>query len=177
MPYAVELALDDAAAAAVRTLWRRAAEAGFAFMTESGAHPHVSLAIWDDVDRPAMQDGLARFAAHTPPIEVRFPRIDAFATTGVLFLALDGNRRLSDVQRRCHQALAPHGQAPWPHYAPDLWVPHCTLAMDLDGAVAEVRAALEPAPLPLRGRLERAELVEFRPVRHLMTVPLTGSDR
>jgi 2'-5' RNA ligase len=174
MPYAVELALDDGSASVVRALWRRAADAGFPFMAESGAHPHVSLAIWDDIDRPAMEHGIARLAAETAPIDVLFPTIDSFALTGVLFLALANNRQLLEIQDRCHRALASLGRAAWPHYGPGVWVPHCTLAMDLDDALVRVRAVLEPAPLPLRGRLERAELVQFRPVRHLMAAPLAG---
>jgi hypothetical protein len=39
------------------------------------------------------------------------------------------------------------------------WVPHCTLAQDIEGA----------------GRLTRAELVRFRPVHYLTAVPLMPS--
>ena len=174
MPYAVELALDDASAAIVRELWRRVADAGFPFMAESGAHPHVSLAIWDDVDRAAITRRLHDFARDTTPIDVVLAAVASFPTTGVLFLALEEHRGLREIQRRCHAMLAPHGRAAWPHYAPDVWVPHCTLGMDLSEALPRVRAQVEPARLPLSGRLERAELVEFRPVRHLVAAPLAG---
>ena len=174
MPYALELALDDRSTAVVRTLWRGAADAGFPSMAESGAHPHVSLAIWDEIDRAAMEDAIGRFAGDTPAVDVVFPTVGSFPTTGAVFLALAESPQLREVHARCHRALAALGRGAWPHYAPGVWVPHCTLAMDLGAAVARIHAVLQPAPLPLRGRLERAELVEFRPVRHLMAAPLAG---
>jgi 2'-5' RNA ligase superfamily len=172
MPYALELALDDQSAAVVRALWRRAADVGFPFMAESGANPHVSIAIWDEIDRSAMAEAIGRFAGATPVVDVVFPTMGSFPTTGVVFLALAENPRLLDVHARCHRALPALGRGAWPHYAPGVWIPHCTLAMDLGDAVERIHAMLQPAPLPLRGRLERAELVEFRPVRHLMAAPL-----
>ena len=172
MPYALELALDDAAGAVVRRLWRDLAAAGFPFMAESGAVPHVSLAIWNHVDREAMEDAVRRFAAETPTIEVVLPAVGAFVSTGVAFLTLEPSMPLREAQARCHRLLAPAGREAWPHYAPDAWIPHCTLAMDLGDAAGHVAGRLLQAPLPLAGQLVRAELVEFRPVRTLMTAPL-----
>jgi hypothetical protein len=48
---ALELALDDVAAMAVRKLWGELAAAGFTFPAMSGANPHISLAIWDTIDQ------------------------------------------------------------------------------------------------------------------------------
>ena len=174
MPYALELALDTESAAFVRSLWQRMADAGFPFMAESGAHPHVSLAIWDDVDRSRMEDAVGDFAAETPRLDVVLSAVATFPSTGVVYLAVHADERLRVAQRRCHEALAAHGRGAWADYAPGAWIPHCTLAMDVDDALARLVAVADTAPLPRLGRLERAELVEFRPVRHLMAVPLAG---
>jgi hypothetical protein len=103
-----------------------------------------------------------------------FPRVDVFSSTGVVFLAPDADEALSHAHAVCHHVLGPHGENPWPHYAVGAWIPHCTLAQDLEttDAVARARAVAARTPLPLVGRLERAELIEFRPVRCLVTVPL-----
>jgi 2'-5' RNA ligase len=172
MPYAMELALDDEAGAVVRGLWQRVADAGFPFMACSGAHPHVSLALWEHVDRDAMEAGLRRFAARCPVVDVAFPAVEMFASTGVVFLALAPSAPLREVQARCHAMLAALGRDPWAQYAPAAWVPHCTLGMDLGKDVERVAALVRAAFVPLRGRLVRAELVEFRPVRHLLAAPL-----
>ena len=175
MPYALALALDDAAARVVRALWRDVADAGFPWMAESGANPHVSLAIWDAIDRDAMLARLPRFAAETPAIDAVFPRIGTFDEAGVVFLAPEVGARLREVHAHCHRAFADLGRGAWPHYASGAWVPHCTLAMDAGAALDRITALARRAPLPLHGRLERAELVEFRPVRRLAFAALAAA--
>jgi hypothetical protein len=80
MPYALELALDDRAARAVRRAWEELADAGITYMARSGARPHVSLGIWDTIDRVAFEAELARFAVRiagrTPlPLESRLVEV------------------------------------------------------------------------------------------------------
>jgi 2'-5' RNA ligase len=176
MPFAVELSLDHDAAAVVRTAWRALAGAGFPLMAELGANPHVSLVIWDDVDVAGMTAATAELSRHTPPLPIVFDRVAVFSTTGVVFLAPRPDTALQDVQARWHQDLAGHGRRPWPHYAPNVWVPHCTLAQDLADArtIARARRLTERIPLPLVGRLERAELIRFRPVHTLAVAALDG---
>jgi 2'-5' RNA ligase len=175
MPYALALALDDASARVVRALWRDVADAGFPWMAESGANPHVSLAIWDEIDRDAMPTRLERFAAETPAIDVVFPRVGTFDSAGVVYLEPEVGARLREVHAQCRRAFADLGRGAWPHYAPGVWVPHCTLAMDFGAALDRIAAGARRAALPLRGRLERAEIVEFRPVRHLAVAALAAA--
>jgi 2'-5' RNA ligase len=172
MPFALAVALDPDSAAVVWAAWRELAAAGFPFMAESGAAPHVSLAIWDEIDAAAMSAAVADWSRDTAELAIVFERVAVFPTTGVVFLAPAADPALRDMQRRCHGQLAAHGRRPWPHYAPDVWVPHCTLAQDLDGPLARARAIAERVPLPVAGRLSRAELIRFHPVQHLSTVPL-----
>jgi len=174
MPFALELALDPESAAAVRTAWRALAVAGFPLMADLGANPHVSLAIWEEIDVTAMSAAVAELGRETAPLPIAFDRVAVFPTTGVVFLAPVPDAALRDMQARCQRRLGAHGRQPWPHYAPDTWVPHCTLAQDLDdpGALARARSVAERMPLPVIGRLERAELVRFRPVQLLSAAPL-----
>lgn len=175
MPFALELTLDPLAAASVREVWGKLAAAGYTFPAESGASPHVSLVIWDTVDRDAVTRAILSFARRTPPIDVTFQRVGSFADSGAVFLAPEVDRRLLEVHASCHRHFAGLGGGAWPYYAVGTWVPHCTLAQDL--GAEDVTAALaiaQQARLPLRGRLELVELVEFRPVRRIVTAPLAG---
>ncbi len=177
MPYAVELALDDEAAGIVRALWREIAAAGAPSMADSGANPHVSLMIWDDIEREAMLSALTRFGAETPAIDVVFPRVETFPSSGVVFLAPVADAGLLDAHARCHRTFAGLGRGAWPHYDHGAWAPHCTLAMDLETEMDRIVSVAQRAPLPLRGRLVRVELVEFRPVRRLAFAPLAAGPR
>ncbi|MBI2204611.1 MAG: 2'-5' RNA ligase family protein [Candidatus Rokubacteria bacterium] len=167
MPYAVELDLDPASGALVRQLWRALADVGVTWMEESGATPHVSLAIWDRIDHRAFDAELARLAADTRPMPITFDAVGTFPA-GAVFLRPVPDPALVDLQRRCHARLSPFAAEPWTYYLPHAWIPHCTLAMDVPpDRMAEVLAVARRAPLPIAGRLEAVGIVEFRPVRLL----------
>ena len=174
MPFAIELALDEASAAPVRAVWRRLADVGIRFMAESGADPHVSLVIWDglDVERAAAE--VTTLAANTMPLDVTFTDVRAFGAE-VVYLVVAESAALAALQRRVDARLAMLGRDRWPHYAPAAWIPHCTLAMDLGSATAVTALGVAGSlTLPLAGRLERMAIVEFRPVRERFSRPLTG---
>lgn len=178
MGFALELALDEETSTAVCRLWRTLAEAGFGDMAALGARPHISLGVWEAVGRDAFERELVGLAERTGPLAVTLERVTAFTTTGVVYLATAPAPALAAVQARAQEGCASAARRPSPYYAPDVWVPHCTLAQDLSASdLAAALAIARGAPLPLRGRLERAALVEFRPVRTLAEARLTGPAR
>src|SRR5881396_3078328 len=124
MPYALELGLDDHAAAVVRRLWHDLEDEGIVHMARSQARPHVSVGIWDSLDRDAAEAELTRFATEVAPLPTR-------------------------------------------------WVPHCTLATDV--TAEQFTRALEVArrvALPIACRLVEIGIVEFGPVKQLISRPL-----
>lgn len=175
MPYAVELALDAEAGRVVRALWEALSDAGVTGKAPPGAEPHVSVAIWEHVDRARLEAELARVADETAPISITLDAIGSFAG-GVVFLRPADETALRELHARLHRLFRGLGREAWDYYLVDAWTPHCTLASDvppdrLDEAVAVARRA----PLPIVGRLEAIALVEFRPVRPLARYPLAGS--
>jgi len=175
MPFAVELTLDVEAGTAVRHLWHAVADAGVAdFMLRSGAAPHVTLAVYDDLDVEAYVTRLGAFAAATAPQPVRFASLGVFPNSGVVFLAPLVTPALLAVHARFHAEFAPPG-ASWAHYLPGQWVPHCTLAMELaPDAIAPAVEVCRHAALPLAGRLVEVGVIEFRPVAQRYAFALTG---
>jgi 2'-5' RNA ligase len=172
MPYAVELALDHAAGAEVRAIWRALEGAGIVDLARSGAEPHVSLGIWAALDLPALEAALATFARGQRPLDVVFASVETFSG-GVVYLATEATAAQRDAQAELHRRVACLGTGAWAHYAPGVWVPHCTLAMDLTPAQLTIALALaRRAPLPLRARLVRVAIVEFRPVREIRAFDL-----
>ena len=150
MSYAIELALDAAAAAAIRHLWRELDDAGITYMARSGARPHVSLGVWETVDPSTAEAALTRFASETAPLPLTFASIGLFPGVAV-FLAATVTSELLDLHARVHNRSADIGAAPWDHSRPGVWVPHCTLATDLAKDQFEIG------------------LVEFRPVKQLVS--------
>jgi hypothetical protein len=63
---------------------------------------------------------------------------------------------------------------------PGVWVPHCTVAVDLQPCsrhlVNEMRRALsEHIELPWPATVERMGVVKFRPIEHQASFPLGGA--
>ena len=109
MAFAIELALDAASAAPVRALWRRLAEAGIRFMAESGADPHVSLAIWDALDVARAAAEVDAVAGAIPPVDITFTHVAAFGAE-VVYLAPAPSAPLAELQARVHGRFAPLGE-------------------------------------------------------------------
>jgi len=174
MPFAIELALDADSGRVVRALWRRLADAGLRFMADSGADPHVSVAIWEELDVAEAAIEVASLAAATAPLALSFPEVRTFGDE-VVYLAVAASAGLRDLQARVDAAVGRHGGGSWAHYVPASWLPHCTLAMDLGpGQLAVALAVVRALPLPLNGHLDRIAIVEFRPVRERFSQALTG---
>lgn len=174
MAFAVELALDPAAAARVREIWEALAEAGLDYMAGCGAVPHISLVLWDDVDQPAAKRALESFAGDTPPIDVSLVHVDHFGDVAV-YLAPTPAPALAAAHTLFHERFGGLRVNPPPYYTPAASVPHCTLAMDFTPEMTAIAVAIaRRARLPITGRLERVELIEFRPVQPRHSVPLAG---
>ena len=80
---------------------------------------------------------------------------------------------LLELQAGLHARFSRIGAAPWGHYRPSMWVPHCTLATDV--TAERFTRALEVArrvALPIACRLVEIGIVEFRPVKQLISRPL-----
>src|SRR5262245_66205787 len=112
MPYAIELALDPESATVVRRVWRELAGAGIEYMAASGARPHVSLGIWESLDRDRADAELTRFAAETSPVRVAFASVGLFPGVAV-FLAPTVPAALPELQPGFHRRSGGLGRAQW----------------------------------------------------------------
>ena len=177
MPYAVELALDPSSAAVVRRIWDELDRAGITWMARSGAHPHMTVGIWETLDVDETARELTRLAGETPPVRLALASVGLFPGVAV-FLAPVVTAELLDLHERVHPKLDRLGAGAWDHYRPGAWVPHCTLATDLaPDQFGTALAIAGRAPLPLECRLVEVGIVEFRPVKQLVSRVLGGAGR
>jgi len=115
------------------------------------------------------------FVTRVSSMPVELASIGIFpGETSVLFLAPVVRERLLAAQRHWHQ-VAGHQAACTPHYQPQAWVPHVTLAMHLTGANAAAAVKLlAPKWRPVRGRLASAAVICFPPVEVARRWQLAG---
>ncbi len=180
MGYAVELFYDDESDRAVRRIWDGlGAMLERPSLSELGARPHVSLAVYSDeladcLDMAGFEEILREFAQLATSFEFKLSSVGTFpGGEGVVFLAPVVTRQLLAFHARFHDAFSRHRDAAAPYYRPGQWVPHCTVAIDL--APSEVTKAVDycrEAFRPICGRFEEIGLIEFRPVKELVAVKL-----
>ncbi len=184
MPYAVELFFDQRTDTAVRGLWKWLANEGIStYLASSDSIPHISLGGFDGLDTAQLMQITAHLnsiADNTAPFPLNFSGIEGFVNTGVIFLAPEVPPELTSIHNTFCGALGGLRDFLWPLYVPGVWVPHCTLAIDLRPCsrhlVGEMRRALgEHIELPWPATIERIGLVKFRPIEQQVSFRMSGN--
>lgn len=172
MPFAVALTLDPTAAGPVETLWRRLAEAGLSErMLRLGYPPHVTLGLYDQLEPAEAAKTLAAVVAVRPQLTVQFGALGVFpGRENVLWLAPQPDPRLLALHAELQVAMAAEAQA---YYRNGAWLPHCTLAPDLDGAKLQAALGLLTVDwAPFGGSFASIDLLRVDPVEIIWRMPL-----
>lgn len=174
VPYAVTLRLDDDAAARVERMWRALADqAGDDDALRLGYPPHITLAVLPDtVPAEALEGSALRVVRSWDALPVVIAGFGVFpGTPPVVWAAPVVTERLLARHGTLHAALAPFPIDP--HYRPGAWVPHVTLSKEGRSTAARaIEIAASAWDGPIRGLLDRADLVRFRPVSVLCSEAL-----
>lgn len=142
--YAAELYFDPAGEARVHHLWEGLAEMGLrSGLLEMDSRPHISLAIFDDLEVERLEEGLREFARTTAPLEVDLSCAGTFPSReGVVFVAPVVTAELLAMHHRFHMLLDELGVVSSEHYRPGVWIPHCTVGIYLSDAEIPVAVDL-----------------------------------
>jgi 2'-5' RNA ligase len=177
MPYAIELDLDHVGIARVMKLWQQLhTEFGGADLVSMGATPHVSLAVIPEADKSELTSIIQECAGYTAPIASCLSAAAAFPTReGVIFLVPVVTTHLLALHHYLCERLAAASITVNPLYRQEHWIPHCTVALDLppyhvNQAFALACAADVYHPI----QLDVIRLIEFRPIRTHIHLPLSG---
>ncbi|MEW6641355.1 MAG: 2'-5' RNA ligase family protein [Pseudomonadota bacterium] len=163
MAYAISLLLDDKAADRIRWHWELLAATKLSrSMLELGYAPHLTLAVYDELDVAAAQDALDHVFAGRPALDVALTVVETFASSGVIYAALAESVELKQLQADVAAALPGTER---PDYRPQGFTPHVTLATGLSPTSLELaRRLFEQYWGSFAGCCEIAELAEFVPV-------------
>jgi 2'-5' RNA ligase len=169
VPYAVTLPLDDAAAAHVERIWRALADrAGDNDAIRLGYTPHITLAVLPDTS-PTAEIEEAAFSAtkNWEGLPAHLAGFGVFPETPpTIWVAPVVTERLLARHASLHAALTRFSVHP--HYRPGAWVPQVTLSKNGQSSAARaVEIATSVWQGPISARLERIDLVRFRPVEVL----------
>jgi 2'-5' RNA ligase len=161
----INICFDEISAAKVESLQRRLSQRSITDCAERlGYAPHITLLRYDEGSLDEMIEAARGFREQAASLASAICSLSLFGgASPVLWLGLVPNAPLYEF----HRAL--HGKLPdlnvHSHYAPENWVPHVTLAADLDQSSA---AAAVDATLPIFGPFtanpDRIEIVTFPPI-------------
>ena len=174
MPFAITLALDDAGATHIEELWHAlSAEGVSSSMLRLGYGAHLTLGLFAELDAERARHVLASVAAGHRALPISFAGLGLFkGPRSVLFAGPVVTRELLDLHAALHEALDASAHE---HYRVGAWVPHCTLADDLDETRApEAVRVVTKRWAPFAATGARLELVEFPPVRIIHVTALEG---
>jgi 2'-5' RNA ligase len=143
-------------------------------------HPHVSYLVGDSSRPNAVGTALARAAAAIRPVTVTIEGLGIFdGPRPVLFLRVAKSPELLEIHLRLLDATQDLWDDLWPHYLPEAWCPHVTLALDdlAPGQAAAVLADLGRRSVRFTTRLESLDQVRLALPRHvyLGRWPLCGA--
>jgi 2'-5' RNA ligase len=173
MAFAISIRAMGATGSALRDLWNRFGEfEPSPSMVALNYPPHVTLAVYDGISGSILCEALRSiFRAH-PPIKLRFRRLAFFERPRLVFYAVpDRSTGLLAVHGALHQLVDRWSCRE--HYLPDIWVPHCTLATQVDAKNSPLAKALADSVIdPFEVIFDVADCVEFHPVRIIEEVPL-----
>ncbi|CEJ13173.1 hypothetical protein BN1110_03483 [bacterium YEK0313] len=164
--HAICLTADNATIAPLLAL--QAAAAAFepeASMAAQAYAPHITLAIYERIELPAMQAAFAAMAAAAMPVRLSFAQIRHFGDGSPVVWAAPGpDAGLAALHEAVHRSIDP--ARCHPHYRPGAWIPHCTLATGIAAhRMAEALAALEAAHRPFEVLFDTADCLTFPPVQ------------
>jgi 2'-5' RNA ligase len=174
MGFAVEMYFDRTTEDALRGLRLILAQSGVRpVLDELGDRPHISLGVFSQLDVNSFERCLREFARDRSPLFVRLEGVGSFP--GVVFLRPEKTAALLRIHSEFHAPLGKQDVRSTEYYLPGNWVPHCTMAQDVEEALMEKAIQTIGRNFqPMTGEILEMGLVEFRPVVSLYRFPLGG---
>lgn len=160
MPYTIELQLNRAAEAKFLTHWETLRREGVSdLLFRMGYKPHITLAMYREIDEAKTKAKLEKFVAREAAIPLDFAHISLDARG--IFCQPRENGPLRKIHTRFEKTF---GKSFRDIDLAGQWMPHCTIGMELPmEKIGPVVDKLLATWQPISGIADRLALVKFRP--------------
>ncbi len=170
MGYAVELYFDSQTEKSVWDLRHILIGQGISSaISELGDRPHISLAVFPNVDCDNLISLTKEYAGKIEPFSFQLSAIGTFPTDeNGLFLSPVPTNQLLNCHQNFHYQLAKSKLKPSSYYIPENWIPHCSVELNIpDEQLLKAIELCKKAFKPLIGQFREIGVVEFRPIKTL----------
>lgn len=163
----LQILIDDLVASGVNDHYR-----------ELKMRPHLTLAVISVDDDRELKEFIADQANKLEPLPVKLASVGMFPTdAGVVFLSPVVNEPLLQMHRQINEKLEQLSGSFSSLYREENWVPHCTLALDLQpDEVKSAYKVLKNNFQPFAALAVEIGLIACCPYNEHMTCPLGLSD-
>ncbi|NMB60890.1 MAG: 2'-5' RNA ligase family protein [Chloroflexi bacterium] len=178
MPYAVVFYFDPQKSAPLERVTHELARTKVApYLHSAEIPPHVTLAIYDDLDCQPCEKKIAGLAKETRGFDLNFVYLGLFRNESkVVFLGATVTLELLSYHQQIHNLLKKDAEHPWELYQPGKWVPHCTLATDFsEDKTMQVIRLCGKLQLPIDIRVASMGVVQFEPITPLYSYHFTST--
>jgi 2'-5' RNA ligase len=177
MAFAISLKAANSTADPVWALWaeisRLESQPSMAALDYA---PHITLAVYDDVDPGRLRTVLAEAFTGASALRLTFTRLCFFDNIPLVLWADPSlTQALAGAHARVHARIDPGLCRP--HYRPGAWVPHCTLGAQITAEHRDEAIALAARPLlAFEVIFDVVDCVSFPPVVVIAERPLSGPE-
>ncbi|NMA69556.1 MAG: 2'-5' RNA ligase family protein [Desulfitobacterium sp.] len=175
MKIALNLYFDQKAERQIIAIWERLARIKVGkCMSCSNGRPHITLAIYQDVNPDILKEKINVIAEKIPGFELKFLQIGIFPhNKGAIFLAPSLKDELFHSHRLSHTELQEISEHCWDYYKPHSWYPHCTLSLetplnDIPKVIQEIIKDFQPIDV----KVDSIGLVSLDPLEYLTEIKL-----
>lgn len=144
-----------------------------------GFRPHITLAGFEPPLPTRLMPALEDIARSRNPLSIHLMAAGVFpGDQGVVYLAPGANSHLLELHHELFHLLQEFDVITNPNFKPGIWVPHCSVAynLDLEQACQAIHVCLS-APVFNAGKLVSIGITEFVPIKELCIYPFVQKDR
>jgi 2'-5' RNA ligase len=176
MPFAINFRSNNESSDNIRRLWAQCATLEESPSMEAMQYPpHLTLAIYDEVERDNLFAGLAAVVDCLNCLTIRFESLGYFrAPYGIVLWALPVlPQAVLDAHAKIHSTINP--DLCRFNYRPGNWVPHCSLATAISNEREDDAIAIAESPIdPFEVTFDAVDCASFMPVEVLRETVFTG---
>jgi len=165
MPYAVVLLFEESSIHPIAAIKKSLVKFQSIEPDQNEIPPHLTLAIFDDIDCSACEEKLEDLAEAFDIDAIHFDHLGLFTQNSyILFLAAQTSLDLLEFHAEVHHMLSASTSGSWQIYQPGRWVPHITLAKSISkDSLPESIELTDAINLPFSANIAQIGIIFFDP--------------
>ena len=178
MAYAITLLFDPETEKQLAQFWILFDQAGIPKKEQPRIRPHITLCIFEEIACADCECRISEIASDFGLLTLTLDHLGIFhQQNNVLFIAPTPNAQLLAMQKHVFEEISAFATQPWKMYQPGTWVPHCTLANDLNDAdlIRAVTLSLQIS-LPIEAQIAEIGIIQFDPAKPIFEVKIHNED-